>query len=245
MEGLGWDPASSSRVRGSWLWKSSWPAQPGGPRAPGAGPDAYDSGFAWVGPLGCARAQTSATSALRAPTVRGPWRVARQGGVVPPKLAPTGTFRGRTPDPSPAPRSLGSLAVSDVCQLSPWGDCLFQGAESAPGSLGGGRRTRRRRLSVPALGHRRHLPLPAGLPSSARSRGRGGAPDGPSSLQEACVLSLSAVGGLGSLGVRGPLPCPRTGAERRLPASPQASPVSFLDALCSSPRGIPATPSAM
>lgn len=165
--------------------------------------------------------------------------MARQGGVVPPKLAPTGTFRGRTPDPSPAPWSLGSLAVSDVCQLSPWGDCLFQGAESAPGSLGGGRRTRRR-LLVPALGHRRHLPLPAGLPSSARSRGRGGAPDGPSSLQEGSVLSLSAVRGLGSLGVRGPLPCPRTGTERRLP-SPQASPVSFLDALRSSPRGIPAT----
>ena len=32
------------------------------------------------------------------------------------------------------------------------GGCLFQGAESAPGSLGGGRRDTRRLLVVPALG---------------------------------------------------------------------------------------------
>ena len=43
------------------------------------------------------------------------------------------------------------------------GDCLFQGAESAPSSLGGGRRDTRRLLVVPALGQTDGtLPLPAG-----------------------------------------------------------------------------------
>ncbi|XP_073739549.1 protein cornichon homolog 2 isoform X2 [Callorhinus ursinus] len=43
------------------------------------------------------------------------------------------------------------------------GDCLFQGAESAPGSLGGGRHHTRCLLVVPALGQTDDtLPLPAG-----------------------------------------------------------------------------------
>lgn len=80
---------------------------------------------------------------------------------------------------------------------------MFQGAESVPGSLGGGRRDTRLLLVVPALGQTYGtLPLPAGPCCCAwqagacpESRGVGGAaPDGLSCLQEAHVFSLLTYG---------------------------------------------------
>lgn len=109
------------------------------------------------------------------------------------------------------------------------GDCLFQGAESVPGSLGGGRRDTRLLLLMPALGQTYGtLPLPAGpccyawqAGAAQSQRGVGGAaPDGPSSLQEAHVLS-PAFWGLSRLGVVGLLSHPRAASER---SGPQKSP---------------------
>lgn len=120
---------------------------------------------------------------------------------------------------------------------------MFQGAESVPGSLGGGRRDTRLLLVVPALGQTYGtLPLPAGPCCCAwqagacpESRGVGGAaPDGLSCLQEAHGFSLLTFWGLGCLGLVGLLPHPKAASEGR---EPQKAPLPALHP-CQFPPGL-------
>lgn len=113
---------------------------------------------------------------------------------------------------------------SDACLLSPWGIVCSRGLSQRQAAWGVGSATLAACWWCQLWGRQtapfRSLLDPVAVPhrqAAAQSQwGVGGAaPDGPSSLQEARVLSLRALRGPGCLGVVGPLLHPRADAQGR------------------------------